>query len=88
MPVLSKAVLDFDDSDVRMLDKALAKFWQLRGNGDYPDWSPGAHLYAPILSLVLLRSQDRVEQLTRAVVALTVALVILTVAMLALTIVQ
>ncbi len=78
MSSVTKALMEFDEEDVRRLDEALAKFWELRGSRGYPDYSPGANLYASVLSLVLLRSQLKVERFTLAISSLTVMLVILT----------
>ncbi len=83
MSALTDDVLDFDKEDIDRLDQALRKFWDLRTHKDFPDWSSGEALYGPILSLVLLKAQGRVERLTLALVALSVALVGLTAALIA-----
>lgn len=79
MSALTDNVQGFDKEDVDRLDRALAKFWELRGSRGHPDWSQGGALYGPILSFVLLRVQTRIERLTLALVTLSVALIGLTI---------
>jgi len=83
MSALTDNVQGFDKEDVDRLDRALAKFWELRGSRGYPDWSQGEALCGPLLSFVLLRVQLRAERLALALVILSVALVGLTAALIA-----
>lgn len=83
MSAVTRTVLDFDKEDIDRLDQALKKFWDLRAHKDYPDWSHGETLYAPILSFVLLRAQNRVEKLTWVIIFLSIVLVGLTIALMA-----
>lgn len=78
MRVFTDELLDFDKEDVDRLDQALKKFWDTRGQRGYPDFSPGAELYAPILAFSALRSQKRIERLTWAILFLTGVLAALT----------
>ena len=77
MSAATRGVLDFDKEDIDRLDEALKRFWELRGNRGYPDFSPGPELYAPILNFVFLRTQDRLDKLTWGIVSLTIVLVVL-----------
>ncbi len=91
MPLLkmNKSYLGFDEADVELMQKMLARFHEFHRNVGMPD-DVDYSSYLPVFAIALLASQESMDRLTRQLVwltavitALTVVIVILTVMLLA-----
>jgi len=78
MSSLNQECLGFDESDVRLMQEMLAKFYEFHRGTATPDWSSNYVAYLPVFAIALLKSQQVTEKLSRRLEWLTWVLVVLT----------
>jgi hypothetical protein len=78
MPLLNEKYLGFDEEDVILIKKMIAKFHELHRGSGMPEYSPHYVGYLPVFAIALLASQVAIDRLTKKLICLTRVMVLFT----------